>query len=230
MSNPIVKIENLEYSYPGYTKKIIQKCTEEIYPGEILGVIGKNGVGKSTLMRIIASIHQPTIGNVFINGIDSLDFKKRREYLLNFIYLSHDKILLADFTIKDYFHVFSALYPNYSKEIESELIKFFHFEVEEKISALSTGNKMKVFLLFALATQVPMILIDEVTAVLDPENREDFFELVRKYSTAGITFIIATNIVGDLDGFASRVWFIDNGYLVKKSSGNLKENFKRRAA
>ncbi|MBC7427184.1 MAG: ABC transporter ATP-binding protein [Bacteriovorax sp.] len=230
MKNPIIKITDLEYSYPGYEKRILNKFSQEVYPGEILGVIGKNGVGKSTLMRLIASIHQPLSGTIVVNGVDSLEFEKRRDYLLNFVYLAHDKTLQEDFTLKQYCHIYSPLYPNYSKETETQLMERFEFNPDDKISSLSTGNKMKVFLLFALATRVRMILVDEITAVLDPENREEFFHMVRLYADAGVTFIVATNIVEDLNGFADRVWVIDTGNLIETTAENLKGHFKKKAA
>jgi ABC-2 type transport system ATP-binding protein len=122
------------------------------------------------------------------------------------------------------------LYPNYSKEIETNLIKRFGFNPEDKISSLSTGNRMKAFLLFALATRVSMILVDEITAVLDPENRDEFFELVKMYSATGVTFVIATNLVEDLNDLANRVWLLDNGYVVETKAENLKGYFKKKAA
>jgi polar amino acid transport system ATP-binding protein len=89
---------------------------------------------------------------------------------------------------------------------------------------------MKAFLLFALATRVPIILVDEITAVLDPENREEFFEIVRLYADAGVTFIVATNIVNDLTDFADRVWFIDSGNMMLTTAENLNDHFKKKAA
>jgi ABC-2 type transport system ATP-binding protein len=230
MKKPIIKISDLEYSYPGFEKPIIKKFSDQVYAGEILGVIGKNGVGKSTLIRLLASVHQPLKGHIEINGIDSLDFNNRRNYLLNFVYLAHDKILYEDYTLKEYCHTYSALYPNYSPEIEDQLIKRFDFDQHTKISSFSTGNKMKAFLLFALATRVPIILVDEITAVLDPENREEFFEIVRLYADAGVTFIVATNIVNDLTDFADRVWFIDSGNMMLTTAENLNDHFKKKAA
>lgn len=230
MKKPIIKITDLEYSYPGYETPILNKFSQEVYPGEILGVIGKNGAGKSTLMRLIATIHQPLRGTIAINGVDSLDFKKRRDYLLNFVYLAHDKILQGDFTLRGYCNIYSPLYPNYSTEVEAQLIEKFEFNPDDKISSLSTGNRMKAFLLFALATRVRIILVDEITAVLDPENREEFFNTVRLYADAGVTFIVATNIVEDLTGFSDRVWFIEKGNLLETTSENLKGHFKKKVA
>lgn len=230
MKKPIITIIDLEYSHPGYEKRILHKFSQDIFPGEILGVIGKNGVGKSTLLKLISTYHQPLEGIITLNGINSLDFKNRREYLLNFVYLAHDKIVQGDFTLKQYYDLYSMFYPNYSKEIQTELIKKFDFDLSDKLSSLSTGNRMKAFLIFALSTKVPLILIDEITAVLDPENREDFFHLIRFYADAGVTFVVATNIVEDLDSFADRVLLIDKGNIIDKSSVNLKDHFKKKVA
>lgn len=230
MKNPIVKITDVEYAFPGMDNILIKKFSESIYAGEVLGVIGRNGVGKSTLMRLLASMHQPLNGNIIAHEIDSLDFTQRREYLINFCYLAHDKLLQGDYTLEEYFHLYSPLYPNYNKEIEESLMKRFQFNYQNRISSFSTGNKMKAFLLFAIASSVPIILVDEITAVLDPENREEFFELVKLYSQKGTTFVIATNLVEDLNNLANRVWLIDNGHIVATVPENLKSHFQKKAA
>jgi ABC-2 type transport system ATP-binding protein len=165
-----------------------------------------------------------------INGIDSLHFKNRRDYLINLFYLSHDKTIGENYTLKEYCHIYSPLYPNYSKDMEADLMSKFSFNPDDKISSLSTGNKMKAFLLFALATRVRVVLVDEVTAVLDPENREEFFHIIRLYADAGLTFVVATNIVEDLVGFADRVLVIENSNIIDTTSENLKNHFKKKAA
>ena len=230
MKKPIIKIVDMEYTYPGTSKVIIKKFSQELNSGEVLGVVGRNGVGKSTLMRLLAGLHQPVNGNIFINDIDSQNSSNRKEYLQNFCYISHDKILLGDYTISEYFNFYSCLYPNYSKEIEKSLVESFHLDYSEKISNLSTGNKIKVYVLFALAAQVQLIIADEITAVLDPENREEFFELVLKFKNDGVTFIIATNIVDDLVNVADSVWFIDKGQIELMSTANVVGMFKKKAS
>ena len=230
MKNLLLEIKDLEYAYPGYADNIINKFSQSIHFGDILGVIGRNGVGKSTLLRLMAAIHQPLSGNILINGIDSLNFKQRKNYLLHFIYLAHDKQVLADYTIQKYFDLYSPLYLNYSSSLEEKLMQNFHFEKTEKISSLSTGNRMKCFLIFAIASQVPLILLDEITAVLDPGNREEFFEIVLDYSKLGITFVIATNLVEDLNNFSNRVWLLDEKNIVETKAINLNGYFKKKVA
>ncbi len=69
-----------------------------------------------------------------------------------------------------------------------------------------------------------------MTAVLDPENREYFFETIKQYADAGVTFVMATNIVEDLEGFADRVWIIDKGNLTQSNSHNIRDHFKKKVA
>ncbi len=230
MKSPMLKITDLEYSYPGTTKLILKKFSQELEQGQVLGIIGRNGVGKSTFMRLLAGIHQPLSGKIELNGINSQDVKNRKDYILNYFYISHDKTLLEDYTIGAYFELYSTLYPNYSETIEKNLMKRFNLENDEKISNLSTGNKIKVHIVFALASQVNVILADEVTAVLDPENREDFFDLVREFKDQKRSFIIATNIVEDLRNYVDKVFFVDHGEVRSVLPEDVLTVFKKKAA
>lgn len=223
----IIKIKNLEYSYPGHSKTILNNFNENVFEGEIVGIVGRNGSGKSTILRLLASLSQPLRGNVLINGIDSQDLNQRRDYLSSLIYISHDKVLLDDYTIKEYFQIYSSLYPNYSEEIEKELMIRFSFDYGNRISSLSTGNRMKVFMVFALATQVKLILIDEVTAVLDPENRVEFYSLINRFQNQERTFLIATNIVEELGSLADRVWFLKESMISVEEAVNVNKLFIR---
>jgi len=225
-----LKITNLSYSYPGSSDLVLKPFSQEAHPGEVIGIIGKNGVGKSTLIRLLSGILQPLTGNIKIDENDSQNVDKRRDYLVNIQYLSNDRVLPGNMTIEEYFHSYKLLYPNYSNQIEFDLINKFEFKMDTLISELSTGNKMKVFFIFAIASQSPFVFIDEVTAVLDPENREDFFELINTYKCRGQSFLVATNIVDDLEGIADKVWFIQRGQLTQIESANLKEQFKKKVA
>ncbi|QDK42250.1 hypothetical protein DOM21_12520 [Bacteriovorax stolpii] len=230
MKHPLIQIQALDYCYPGSSKMIIKGLSQTVEAGEIIGVVGKNGVGKSTLMRLLASLQQPVNGEIRIGGVSSIDIEKRREYLLNLQYISHDKEVLKDFKIKEYFQLYSCLYPGYSKKIEKELISRFEIDDQERISKLSTGNRIKVFLIFSLSTQTPLILLDEVTAVLDPDNRVDLFNLMKEFKQKGISFVVATNIVEDLVGLSDKVWFINKGAVAEVSDSEVSSLFKKKAS
>ena len=124
-------------------------------------------------------------------------------------YLSQDVNIKGNITIAEFLKFQSILYPHYSKEDEKYLLEVFQLDPEVKVGVLSLGQQKKLQIIAGFAARPKLLLIDEITAVLDPETREIFFReldsLRNKYAT---TIILATNIAEDLVGRADSALFI----------------------
>lgn len=207
--NKLISIENLNYTIP-YGADILKNISFSVSEGEFLGVLGRNGVGKTTLIDIILGIRACTSGSIKILGEDPMNAD--RAHLSSICFLSQDSVLKGSLTVEQYLKFYASLYPTYSVEQEGKLLRYFSLEKKIQIGALSTGQKKKVQAVGALSTFPKLILIDEITAVLDPETRDQLFKiLLHLKEQNGLSIVLATNIAEDLINRADRVLFIDKG-------------------
>nr|BDT27834.1 ABC transporter ATP-binding protein [Bacteriovorax sp. HI3] len=227
---PIIEIKGLAYAYPGEKKNVLNSFSQAVFPGEIIGVVGKSGSGKSTLMKLLVQLQTPSEGMIYLDGINSQDLGSRHLYLSKIAYVNHEKNLSSNLKLKEYYELYSPLYEEYSQEIEQQLLQKFQLNENDAISSLSTGNKVKAYLIFALATQCSLIALDEITAVLDPGNRDDVYDALKECCANGRTVIIATNIVEDLINNVNRVWYIKNSNISEEKTEDVLSLFKRRIA
>ncbi|HXH76079.1 MAG TPA: ABC transporter ATP-binding protein [Bacteriovoracaceae bacterium] len=202
----IISIKNLSYEIP-YSGTILENINLEMGPNEFLGILGHNGAGKTTLLDIILGFKVATQGEVKVLGESSNDIDRKNKNQI--IFLSQDVALRGNLSVGDFLKFVSDLYPNYSKEDAKRLMPIFKLKSDTLISSLSTGQQKKVQIVAGLATRPKLLIIDEVTAVLDPEARIVLFTELQKLKTDyGTSIVIATNIAEDLTGIVDRVMFV----------------------
>lgn len=213
----LIKAENLSYSIP-YDAKILDKINFNLQEGMFLGVLGRNGVGKTTLMDLLLGFRPSSSGVIEVLGENPLSLERKN---LNAIcFLSQDVVLKGSISIAEYLKFYSSFYPKYSTKEERKLLDLFSLKPEEQIGSLSTGQQKKVQIIGALSTLPKIVLVDEITAVLDPETRNQFFTALNRHKLDyGLGIILATNIAEDLISRADEVLFIDHakGSLRKPS-------------
>ena len=202
----ILSIKNLTYSIP-YADSILEGIDLDIHTGEFIGVLGHNGTGKTTLLDIILGLKKASQGSIEVLGENphAVDRKKKNQI----VFLSQDVSLKGNLTIGEFLKFHSTFYPDYSVEDEAELLKAFSLQKDQKVGALSTGQQKKVQVIAGFSTRPKLIIIDEITAVMDPETRDIFFhELQKVRNKYGAAAILATNIAEDLIERADKVMFI----------------------
>ena len=168
----VIKANALSYSYPT-DHHVFKDLNFEVKEGDFWGILGRNGAGKTTLIDLILGIKYPTSGNVTVLG-ENPNMKKE-DHQNDVVFLSQDIKLKGDIPVHEFLKFHSFFYKKYSKEIESELLQYFELNPKALIGALSTGQQKKVQVISGLASDTKIILIDEITAVLDPETRFRFF-------------------------------------------------------
>lgn len=221
---PLLLVENLHYEIP-YGPTILKDINFQLHEGEFLGVLGRNGVGKTTLMDLLLGFRPYTSGSIEVLGENPLDSNRKNLYSICF--LSHDSIVKGNLTIAQLLNWYADLYPQYSKEEEKFLMDFFKLNPSDKIGALSTGQQRKAQAVAALSACPKIVLIDEITAVLDPETRDQFFKVIHHLKAKNkMSFILATNIAEDLINRADKVLFIDNGVGSLRESSEILNLFK----
>ena len=180
----------------------------EIAQGDFIALIGKNGAGKTSLIDLIMGFRWPDSGTVKIFG-ESIRTRKK-DYLMNISYLAHDVQMAGGQTIESFLNFHSFFYPDYSKRTEKELLNNFSVDPLKEISALSTGQQKKIQIIAALSSGTKIIVIDEITAVLDYETRSLLFKKLKEsVEQQGKTIVIATNLIEDLSGTVNRTFEID---------------------
>lgn len=192
----MIKIENLSYHYRGSKHMVFDNFSVEIGQNRILGLLGKNGMGKSTLLYLITGLLHSTNGRVEVDG---LDMRKRSPEALSSIYLVPEEYSLPNISLKQYLKVNTPFYPNFSQELFEQCLREFDMPTDFNLKSLSMGQKKKVIISFALAAQTRYLLMDEPTNGLDIPSKSQFRKVVSQSMSDDRTIIISTHQVHDVE-------------------------------
>lgn len=191
----MLKIINMDFRYAN-GHKVFSGMNLEIGENKIYGLLGKNGTGKSTLLYLISGLLTPQKGEVLF---DSMNTRRRLPQTLCELFLVPDEFDFPSMTLAKYVKLYSPFYPNFSQEKLDECLKDFEVEDVKELTKLSLGQKKKVFVSFALATGVKLLMMDEPTNGLDIPSKDAFRKIVAKHMGEGQTIIISTHLVHDVE-------------------------------
>lgn len=155
-----IKVQNVNFKYKGSKRQVLSNMYLELQENRICGLLGKNGVGKSTLLYLIAGLLRPTKGMVTVDDMDSAD---RKPEMLSEMFFVSEEFELPSVRLADYVKMNAPFYPRFSQELLEKCLAEFGLESDLKLSELSMGQKKKVFMSFALATRTKILLMDEPT-------------------------------------------------------------------
>ena len=183
----------------------------DIYEGEIFGIIGESGAGKSTILRILMGFLKPTNGASSIKGIDAYkDAMETKEYVS---YIPGEFSLFDLKTGTDFLNFMSKL-EELDDSNANELIQRFQLDVKAYPKRMSKGMKQKMSIVTAFMKDVPIYLLDEPSIGLDPLMREELINLILEYNKRGKTFLITTNDYEEVRRLCDRVLIISKGKVV----------------
>ena len=210
-------IKELSKSY-GKTKaldNISFEMTEGIY-----GVLGPNGAGKSTLINLLTDNIRRDTGKILLDETDILDMK--RDYLNCIGYMPQDQGYYEDFSVKaflKYIAKLKGINGKLMRERVDELIQMFHMEeyCHKRVGSLSGGMRQRVLLAQALLNDPKILILDEPTAGVDPQERINIRNSISKIADNRI-IIIATHIVSDIEAIANEIQLMKDGQLVEKDT------------
>lgn len=205
----IISVDALTYTLPFKSSPLLQDVTFELNQGEFIGILGHNGAGKTTLIDLLMGF-RPVKNQIKVLGENP--GSEERKYKDKVVFLSQDVTLKGMLTIDDFLTFYASFFRFYHKDDEKHLLEIFNLNPRAKIGSLSTGQQKKVQVVAGLSTRPQLIIIDEITAVMDPETRQIFFnELKRMQNEYGASIVMATNIAEDLVGCADRILFLADG-------------------
>ena len=210
--NMILDFQNVTYQIPNGAT-IYKNLNLKIFKGDYYGVLGKNGAGKSTLIEMIMGLRKLTEGKIFVFDEDPSSSSRKKKHKI--FVVTHDMQIPGAIVVKDILNYYKFFYPDYSEEIQNELLALFEIGIKAKFGSLSTGQKIKAMLCAAFAAKAELYLFDEVTAVLDPKSRRNFFRFLKKYREYHqCSILLATNIAEDLENSVDKVIFVDDEHRV----------------
>ena len=200
-------------------KEVLKNLDLEILPGKIYGLIGRNGVGKTTLLSILTAQNTLDRGSVTYEGqpvwenqqaLDRICFSRELQPTL----LSGTNNL----KVKFYLDTAAIYYPNWDKEYARLLLEEFKLDPKKKIIQLSKGQASMVSILIALASRADITILDEPVAGLDVVMRERFYRLLLDdFAETGRTFIISTHIIEEAASVFEQVIILDEGRIIENA-------------
>jgi len=212
--NNILIAENLCKSY--FSKKALQGANLTIEQGKIVGLLGPNGSGKTTFLKIAAGILHPSSGKILIDG------QKPGVYTKSIVsYLPDTEYFFKWMKIKDAVHYFKDFYADFDDKKASELLEFMKLDVHSSVKSLSKGMKEKLKLSLVLSRTAKLYILDEPLGGVDPTAREKILDAIINNFSENSSMIITTHLVNDIERIFDDVAFINDGEIVLQ--GNAEE-------
>lgn len=211
----MIQVNNITFSYSKKGQKVFNALNLQLESNAIYGLLGKNGMGKSTLLYLISGLLRPQKGEVTIDGIATKD---RRPEVLREIFLVQEDFEMPAMKLSEYVAVNAPFYPNYSQEVMDNCLKEFEMTGNPMLNALSMGQKKKVYMSFALATGTRYLIMDEPTNGLDIPSKAQFRKVVASAMTEDRTIIISTHQVHDVENLLDHVIILDHSDILLNST------------
>ncbi|KAA3659046.1 MAG: ABC transporter ATP-binding protein [Calditrichaeota bacterium] len=223
----MIKIENFKKSYGEI--QAVRGMSFHVEKGELFGLIGPDGAGKTTLMRAICTLLVPDAGLIEVDGLNVREHVTEIRNLIG--YMPQRFSLYQDLTVDENMRFFADIFEVPQKEREQrkqELYRFSHLEAftKRKAGALSGGMKQKLALSCALIHTPKLLVLDEPTFGVDPVSRQEFWELLHEIQKGGTTILVSTAYMDEADQ-CDRIGLCFNGEIVGLDTPeNLKNDFK----
>lgn len=179
--------------------------------GHVYGLLGKNGTGKSSLLRNIAGILRPKEGNINVKG--HLPFERLPIFLQD-VFMVPEEFYLPDVPVKNFIKHYAPFYPRFDDEKFRQYLATFEIPEDNTLLKMSYGQKKKVLISFALATRASVLLMDEPTNGLDIMSKSQFRKIMAEAMDDDQCIIISTHQVKDLENLIDRITIIDEGKIL----------------
>jgi len=210
-TSSLLRLEHVQKNY-GKTEAL-SGVNLDIQPGRIVGLLGPNGSGKTTIIKLINGLLQPTSGQVLINGEKpSPKTKKVVSYLPDTTYLGDNM------KIKEVFAMFKDFYSDFDEEKANHLLEDLNLDEKSRLKNLSKGNKEKVQLILVMSRKADLYVLDEPIGGVDPAARDYILNtIINNYSPTS-TVLISTHLISDIEPILDEIIFLNNGKVVRQGN------------
>ena len=206
----MIDVKNVTFGYNKYCN-VLQDFSLQFKKGGVYGLLGKNGTGKSTLLYLMMGLLRPKQGEVRVDGVLT---STRLPEVMQDMFIVPEEYDLPRISLKQYVKSLKPFYPNFSDELLERCLAGFDMPKEVNLGALSMGQKKKVYMCVALATNTSYLLMDEPTNGLDILSKSQFRKVVIESMTEDKTIIISTHQVHDVERMLDHVCIIDRNCVL----------------
>jgi ABC-2 type transport system ATP-binding protein len=194
----------------------------EIAAGEVYGLIGPNGAGKTTLIRMLAKAEEPTLGSIYICQQQLLHDRPDPAIQKEVGYLPDDFPLYDELTVVDYLDYFGRLYylrDPFLKQRIQDILELVDLQDKRNslVGTLSRGMRQRLSLARTIIHNPKLLLLDEPVSGLDPIARIEYRETIKALQAQGMTILISSHILSDLESFCTSIGIMEKGRLVESS-------------
>jgi ABC-2 type transport system ATP-binding protein len=226
MSNNAIEVTSLSKRFGKFTA--VDNVNFSVKQGEIFGFLGANGAGKSTTIRMLIGLLQPTSGTATVGGYDII--KQTEQLKLNIGYMSQRFSLYDDLTVEQNIRFYGGVYGLKNSRLEERMqwvLKMADLKGRESslTKTLSGGWKQRLALGCAILHEPKIVFLDEPTGGVDPISRRNFWELINQLSAEGITVLVTTHFLDEAE-YCNDIILINAGKLIASGSPvELKTNY-----
>ena len=209
----MIKIENLGFSYGDNV--VLRNITMTLEESKIYGLLGENGVGKTTLLTLLCGLKQPKAGEITIDG--HTPYKREPSFLSDQYYLS-DEVTAINMRAEEYAKSYGKFWDKFDMGKFLEIMEIFENDASQKMNRMSFGQLKKTYISFALACNCRYIFMDEPTNGLDIPSKAQFRKAVTKYTSEDSTLLISTHQVRDLENIIDPIIILDRQDVLLNAS------------
>lgn len=204
---PVLEIKNVHKKYLSHS--VLEGVGFSIPRGKIVGLLGPNGCGKTTILKLISGLLQLDEGEIRINGIcpgqqtkSMISYLPERSYLNDWM------------NISDILNLFSDFYADFDRERAEQMLTDLKISKEEKLKTMSKGTKEKVQLILVMSRRASLYLLDEPIGGVDPATREYILHTILKNFDENSSILITTHLIQDVETIFDQVLFLNQGKIV----------------
>lgn len=217
----MIEIKDLSFAYS--KEKVLDCISTTFKQGRVYGLLGANGVGKSTLFKLLCGLLTTKEGSIDIDGYSPAE--RNPGFLSRIFYIPEDFEGPA-LTIKNYAKGISSFYPNYDEELLNTLLNDFEIDINRKFTTLSLGQRKRAILCIAFAMNTEYLLLDEPTNGLDIPSKLEFRKIVARLMDEKRTIIISTHQVKDVENLLDHIMILDKrAVLLDKSVADIQNEY-----
>lgn len=200
----MIQIQNLGFSYGNFP--VLNNINLQLEEGRIYGLLGENGVGKTTLLTLLCGLKKPQTGSIIIDSHNP--YKREPSFLTESYYLS-DEVAQMNMSAQEYAKSYGKFWEKFQIEKFLEIMGIFENDPAQKMNKMSCGQLKKTWISFALACNTRYLFMDEPTNGLDIPSKAQFRKAVTKYTSEDSTLLISTHQVRDLENIIDPIIILD---------------------